>query len=897
MFTAIGLVVVIIMILFVVLVFGIGRLHHSAVGARRSAETLQIANAAERSVVDLETGVRGYLLSGERVFLAPYAQAHAGLGPQLALMASLTKEDAAQQMRVRGIAGAVASYESSYADPLARGSGRLSRTEDVAVTSVGKRLIDAIRGRFDLLDSTEQLHADRERAATTSNARLALAGAGGALAFLVLVLIALAAYLARAVLAPIQRTARAANRLGDGDLATTVPEGGLGEVGALARAFNSMAALVKERDGALQLINDRFHAFLDYAQSAIFIKDEAGLYLVVNREFERIHSVKAQDAIGHTDFEFTSADLAEQRAEEDRQVIAAGGPLSFEQHIQLPEGPRTFLVVKFPVRKEDRIGIAGISTDVTAQRYALTQALEASRLQSEFVANMSHEIRTPLNGVVGMTHLLHETPLDSVQQQYADALAASSEALLSVVNDVLDFSKINAGQLELDPTDFDLRDAVEEACQMLAGQADVAGLKISQGVDAELPPSVNGDRGRLRQILLNLLSNAIKFTPSGEVAVRVLGDRGDVVRFEVSDTGIGIDSDQAAHLFDAFVQADQSTTRRYGGTGLGLTISRELVHRMGGEIGAEPGQGSGSVFWFTVKLPGVTAAEEPARSRSQPSTLEPARPVKSRVLAHAPLVLIAEDNEINRTVAKALLEKQGLLCTVAHNGREAVEMALANDYAAIFMDCQMPELDGYEATRRIRAAENGHRVPIIAMTAHSMPGDRERCLGAGMDDYIAKPVRVADLASVVTRWLFSHETPTESHGPANGKTVDPPAPHAQTDEVLDQVTVAQLTEALSSETREELLVAFEESLPKCVADIEAAGRSGDHLELSRAAHLLKGSSATIGAARLRRNCQRLEQSGREQDAKVSEQQLDQLRARADEARHALREQWDASLAR
>jgi CheY-like chemotaxis protein len=252
-------------------------------------------------------------------------------------------------------------------------------------------------------------------------------------------------------------------------------------------------------------------------------------------------------------------------------------------------------------------------------------------------------------------------------------------------------------------------------------------------------------------------------------------------------------------------------------------------------------------------------------------------------------VLIAEDNDINITVAKALLEKQGLRSSVALNGREAVEMALANDYGAIFMDCQMPELDGYEATRRIRAAETGARVPIIAMTAHSMPGDRERCLGAGMDDYISKPVRAAELETIVKRWLFTDETALEPQDTRSGETGDRDNARAEILDVLDRAAILQLRETLTGEMREDLVTAFEQSLPKSVADIEAAGRSGDQLELRRTAHLLKGTSATLGAARLRQSCQNLEHSGRGQDASVSEAQLVQFRATANEARRAVRE--------
>jgi signal transduction histidine kinase len=245
-------------------------------------------------------------------------------------------------------------------------------------------------------------------------------------------------------------------------------------------------------------------------------------------------------------------------------------------------------------------------------RQDAAQAIEAARVKSELLTNMSHELRTPLNGVVGMTNLLCETSLDSVQREYADLLAKSSDALNGVITDILDFSKIEAGDLELDATDFELRDVVEETTSMFAEQARAKGLQIGHRVDIALPIAVNGDRARLRQILLNLLSNAVKFTASGQVALNVRAGGGEIVRFEVLDTGIGIKEDRAAHLFDAFVQADPSMTRRYGGTGLGLAISRELAQQLGGEIGTVPNEGGGSVFWFTARLIAARMAEKPA---------------------------------------------------------------------------------------------------------------------------------------------------------------------------------------------------------------------------------------------------------------------------------------------
>ena len=318
------------------------------------------------------------------------------------------------------------------------------------------------------------------------------------------------------------------------------------------------------------------------------------------------------------------------------------------------------------------------------------EALEASRLKSEFVASMSHEMRTPLNGIIGMTELLRDTSLDPVQIEYLDALGASGEALLGVISDVLDFSKIEAGFLELDCTDFELRGAVEEACQMLAEPAHSKGLEINHWVDAEVPLTVNGDRARLRQILLNLLSNAIKFTASGQVTVRVSNLEDAHIHFSVADTGVGIDGEQAASLFEAFRQADQSTTRQYGGTGLGLAISRQLVELMGGRIGAKPGEEGGSVFWFSARLPAVDGVAEPIRSHQDLRGLR---------------TLVVDDNASNRTILEHYLREWGLACeSVDRPGAaiDALERASreGHPFKLALLDFNMPHMNGIELDAR-----------------------------------------------------------------------------------------------------------------------------------------------------------------------------------------------------
>jgi signal transduction histidine kinase/CheY-like chemotaxis protein len=646
---------------------------------------------------------------------------------------------------------------------------------------------------------------------------------------------------------------------------------------------------------------------------------------------------------------------------------------------------------------EDEVAVR--TKELEAAREA---ALESSRLKSEFLATMSHEIRTPMNGVVGLTALLLETPLDPTQKQYADGVKGAGESLLALINDILDFSKLEAGKVDLDVRPFDPRVLVEEVAGLLAEPAQAKGLELIAYCEPEVPARLVGDSGRIRQVLLNLASNAVKFTASGEVSIRVTTKNPGAaagstatMRFEIRDTGIGIDPSQHGRLFQSFSQADASTTRRYGGTGLGLAICSRLTEAMQGGIGLDSIPGKGSTFWFRLPLPVAPPSTDPVPAagflnglrvlvvddnatnrlvlesqlrgwRLLPQTVPDAasalvrareavaagkpfqlavldfcmpdtdglelarwiradpgladmelimltstmqvdaaeisragvrewlmKPVRSsefynrlvRLMStHEPSIpaaalsrvpaatdkpsrgriLVVEDNEVNQLVARATVSRLGYAVDVVSNGAEALTATAGVRYAAVLMDCHMPVMDGFEATRRIRRRDASHpRLPIIAMTAGALDGDRERCLASGMDDYLAKPVDATALEATLVRWIPEPEAPLVSRPLAvTGAT---PTLRSARIPALDQDRIAILRELGPDDGQgllPEAVAAFRRGLPAHVSALRAAVDDGDGQALAKEAHALKGSAANIGAAAVAGICAELEGLGR-----------------------------------
>ncbi|WP_229482989.1 CHASE domain-containing protein, partial [Massilia horti] len=483
---------------------------------------------------------------------------------------------------------------------------------------------------------------------------------------------------------------------------------------------------------------------LDNVDVLVYMKDRDRRYRYVNARTAAMLGCPAESIVGRRDYEFMARTQADKFWERDRQVLADGERIADQIEFVGPDGTvHQMWTVKVPVATDGEVtSVLCVSTDVTELHQLKAQADAANKAKSDFLSNMSHEIRTPMNSIIGMTHLALKSVTDPRQRDYLEKIYHSGQHLLGIINHILDFSKIEAGRLDLETLDFTLASLMRNVSHQLGEAAAAKGLKLEFDIAPSLECPLRGDPLRLEQVLLNFTSNAIKFSEHGTILIRARPLEPGMVRFEVQDSGIGIDAAELPHLFTSFHQADPSTTRRYGGTGLGLVISKQLAELMGGQAGVESTPGRGSTFWFTARL----AQGGPARSSSVPVVQHAA----SLIGVNA---LLVEDNVFSQQVGRELLEAAGANVVVAGNGSEALEHMHRQRFDCVLMDVQMPVMDGYEATRRIRSDPELRDVLVIAMTANAGVDDRARCLAAGMNEFVTKPIAPELLYATLARCL------------------------------------------------------------------------------------------------------------------------------------------------
>lgn len=650
----------------------------------------------------------------------------------------------------------------------------------------------------------------------------------------------------------------------------------------------------KKVETALKDSREIFFSFMRHQPAMAFIKDLKGRYIYLNEAYEKTMRISASERIGKTDDDIWPKHIAHQFHVTDQTVITQKKVVNSVETIKIGKESQTFFISRFPIlRNNEPFLLAGIGINITDRiraeqklkqmneilekkvaertqkleeaninleaalqhvRQLATDAEEANKAKSEFLANMSHEIRTPMNGIVGMCELVLKTDLDSRQKEYLNIINTSARSLLGLINDILDFSKIEAGKLDFENIPFSLKELIDEVSGVFMDKIRQKGIELSKHIDPNIPQYLIADPLRLRQVLLNLISNALKFTEKGGIVISVQNHREPLdhpelvtLLFSVKDTGIGIDLELKSKLFQPFTQADGSTTRKYGGTGLGLAISKRIVNLMGGDIWVENNpDGKGCTFFFTGVFKKVQI--EPILE-NEPNLMDDH---KINFLSNLS-VLVVEDHAVNQKVAVEMLKLAGISVDTVQNGLEAVEAVQKKKYDAVLMDIQMPQMDGLQASQIIRENLKMRDLPIIAMTAHVMPGDRDRCLQAGMNDYIPKPISQKSLYSVLIKnlKLDQHINPPQQPEWETKFNIPSQLPGLNIQEAISRL-------AGSWELYMDLIRYFCEEKKSFVDElIDLVGKK-DYETATIKAHALKGSAGTIAASELKNAAKLLE---------------------------------------
>ena len=586
---------------------------------------------------------------------------------------------------------------------------------------------------------------------------------------------------------------------------------------------------------------------LDSVDAYVYMKDDDLRYRYVNARAASILGRPAEQVIGRHDGELMVGGAAEAVQRTERQVFASGAKFVGEERFVDAQGQVHHLwSVKVPLGLPGPVtGLIGLSTDVTELHRLKEQADAASQAKSDFLSNMSHEIRTPMNSIIGMAHLALKSVADARQRDYLQKIFHSGQHLLGLINDILDFSKIEAGKLELEVLDFRLDTLLANIASQLGEAAAVKGLTLQFDIAADLPQRWRGDPLRLEQVLLNLTSNAIKFSDHDSIFVRVRRSEEraghTMLRFEVQDRGIGMSQEELGQLFRSFHQADPSTTRKYGGSGLGLVISKQLAELMGGKVGVYSQPGQGSTFWFTARLEKSVEALEDRIADLEPEVLGVIRGAS---------ILLVEDNVFSQQVGCELLEDAGATVCIASNGREALDLLARQRYDCVLMDVQMPEMDGFEATRRIRADPQLAGLLVIAMTANAGSEDRARCLEAGMDEFVTKPIAPNLLFRLLAKWFrlrggIGHAAPAGQPRAPHG-AAQRASPESRDTAILDLATLA-LTFSNDSVKMRKYAQLFLDTAHDGIGEMEQALALEDLGRLADLGHRSKSSALAVGA--------------------------------------------------